>query len=191
MSKRKKRPLYRVLVAVLILALLIPTFQFSIDYAIKWWYPLEYEDIVANTAKELQLAPSLIYAVIHTESKFDADAVSPANAKGLMQLTDDTYQWALKRAGQEHSDSSNLFDPHTNIYYGSYVLVLLSERFSNIETVLAAYNAGQGRVTEWLENPDYSADGITLDIIPYEETAEYIRRVLTVQKRYQQIYSIQ
>lgn len=186
MTKAKRRS-YRFLIFVIILILLIP----AIPYAAKWWYPLKYEDIVTSKAEEFQLDPSLVYAVIHTESKFEPNAVSTANANGLMQITDDTYQWARKREGKDPGDTNDLFDPNTNIRYGCYILVLLTEQFSDIETVLAAYNAGQGRVQEWLENPDYSDDGVTLKQIPYEETAEYIRRVLNTQKRYQQIYSIQ
>ena len=56
--------------------------------------------------------------------------------------------------------------------------------------MLAAYNAGQGRVHSWLSDPAYSDDGVTLHTIPYEETADYVRRVLRTQKRYQQIYNI-
>lgn len=186
MTKPKRR-FFRIFVFLLILVLLVP----ALSYIIKWWYPLKYEDAVTKTAEEFGLEPSLVYAVIHTESKFDPNAVSTANAKGLMQITDDTYRWAQKRAGEEESTPDDLFDPKFNIRCGTYILVLLSEQFENTETVLAAYNAGQGRVQEWLENPDYSDDGVTLKQIPYEETAEYIRRVLNTQKRYQQIYSIQ
>lgn len=187
MTKSKRRP-YRFILFLLIVALLIPTGR----YALEWWYPLKYEDTVTKVAEEFDLDPSLVYAVIHTESKFDPEALSSANAKGLMQITDDTYFWALRRAGEEASthDPDDLFVAETNIRTGCYILVLLSEKFDSMETVLAAYNAGQGRVQEWLDNPDYSKDGVTLEHIPYEETAEYIRRVLTAQKRYQQLYNI-
>ncbi len=189
MNKPKQR-IFRFGIALLILALLIPTLHYAVGYTIQWWYPLKYEDIVSEAAEKFQLEPSLVYAVIHTESKFDPDAVSTANAKGLMQITDDTYRWASERAGEAQSTPDDLFDPETNIRTGCYVITLLSERFDSIETVLAAYNAGQGRVQEWLNNPDYSSDSKTLENIPYEETAEYVRRVLKTQKRYQQLYSI-
>ena len=154
-------------------------------------YPMQYADIVTEMAAEYDLAPSLVLAVIHTESKFDQNALSSADAKGLMQITDDTFRWALKKAGQEEMHPDNLYVPRINIQYGCYILTLLNEQFDNMETSLAAYNAGQGRVREWLKNPDYSDDGVTLTNIPYEETANYVRRVLAVQKRYQQIYNIQ
>lgn len=59
-----------------------------------------------------------------------------------------------------------------------------------MQTVLAAYNAGQGRVKEWLKDPAYSADGEHLDAIPYAETAEYVRRVEKTRQRYRQLYRL-
>ena len=177
------------LIAILIVVALICAFAFN--RIVRYIYPMQYDTLVNEMAGEYELAPSLVFAVIHTESQFDKNAVSSANAKGLMQLTDDTFHWALRRAGQEEISAENLYIPSINIRYGCYVLVLLSEQFGDIETVLAAYNAGQGRVREWLKNPQHSDDGVTLKNIPYEETASYVRRVLTAQKRYQQIYNIQ
>ena len=108
-----------------------------------------------------------------------------------MQITDDTYRWALQRAKVEDTyDSNALLDPDTNILIGTYILHLLREDFTQIETVLAAYNAGQGKVHQWLSDPACSADGVTLQHIPYTETADYIDRVLSAQERYQTIYNI-
>ena len=153
-------------------------------------YPIVYEDIVMEMAEEYNLEPSLVFAVIRTESKFDKNAVSSAQAKGLMQITDDTFLWAQKRANQEELDSENLFIPRTNIQYGCYIITLLSQQFSDNETVLAAYNAGQGNVSQWLQDPAYSEDGVTLKHIPYEETEDYVRRVINTQKKYQKLYNI-
>ncbi len=154
-------------------------------------YPLEYRQQVEAAGAQQDFAPSLIYAVIHTESHFNANAVSPANAKGLMQLTDSTFQWAMRRAGESgRYDSDDLFNPDVNIRYGVYVLSLLREQFNSTATILAAYNAGQGRVREWLNDPALSSDGVHLDTIPYKETAEYIERVTKAQKRYQELYNI-
>lgn len=176
---------------ILLISIAIPVICVSIKTILHRVYPMQYADIVTEMAEKYDLPPSLIFAVIHTESKFDKNALSSADAKGLMQITDDTFYWALKKAGQEELHPDNLYVPRTNIQYGCYILTLLNEQFNNMETSLAAYNAGQGRVREWLKNPDYSRDGVTLTNIPYEETATYVRRVLTVQKRYQQIYNIQ
>ncbi len=154
-------------------------------------YPLHYADLVENAAAQYNIPPSLIYAVIHTESKFDAAATSSAGAKGLMQLTDDTYLWALQREGREAEyDPQKLYDPAVNIPYGAYVLALLGEQFEETETLLAAYNAGQGHVREWLGDPTYSEDGRSLTAIPYPETEEYVRRVLAARSQYQTLYAL-
>lgn len=155
-------------------------------------YPTKYVEDVTAASEEFGIAPSLIYAVIHTESNFEPQVTSSADAKGLMQITDETFEWALKRAGkQEQHTPKDLYEPSVNIRYGVYVLTLLEEQFDNTETVLAAYNAGLGRVSEWLKDPACSADGKHLDIIPYPETEEYVKRVLDAQKIYQQLYNIQ
>ncbi len=155
-------------------------------------YPLEHQTLVENAAAEFQLPPSLIYAVIHTESSFEEGATSHADARGLMQLTDATFRWALSRAGEtDRYTPEDLYDPAVNIHYGVYVLTLLGEQFDNTDTVLAAYNAGQGKVRDWLEDPAYSADGIHLDSIPYLETANYVQRVNTARRHYQTLYNME
>lgn len=152
-------------------------------------YPCMYAEEVTDAAEEFDVDAYLIYAVIHTESHFNPDALSVAGAKGLMQLTDDTYQWAIQReqSGAE-ADPQNLFNPAVNIHYGVYVLSLLGEQFEDTDTILAAYNAGQGRVRKWLADPAYSDDGKTLNDIPYSETKDYIRRVRETQDRYRRLY---
>ena len=154
-------------------------------------YPIQYADEVQAAADEFGIDPHLIFAIIHTESDFNPDALSSADAKGLMQLTDDTYQWAVERENTgAAADPQNLFDPAVNIRYGVSVLTLLGEQFHNVDTILAAYNAGQGRVREWLADPDYSKDGTTLHTIPYPETADYVRRVQQARRYYQRLYTI-
>lgn len=153
-------------------------------------YPIRYESIVTDQAEMHQLPPSLIYAIIHTESKFDRFALSSANARGLMQITEDTYQWVCQRTGTEFLEVDSLYEPYENIQCGVALIRLLYERFDNTETMLAAYNAGQGKVSEWLKNPVYSDDGTTLSHIPYEETADYVHRVINTQIQYQKLYNI-
>ncbi len=155
-------------------------------------YPLDYQEDVTAASKQYNIPPSLIYAVIRTESNFDSDATSSANAKGLMQLTENTFQWAVDRAGDTTPYSNtSLFDPSINIRYGTYYLTILGEQFEQTETILAAYNAGPGTVKQWLQDPRYSSDGKALHTIPYSETADYVIRVLEAQKQYQTLYSIQ
>ena len=180
----------KLLVTILIIALLLGLGYFAMEPIAKLIYPMKYSESVEAMSVQCNLPPSLIYAVIYTESKFNPDATSSANAKGLMQITDDTYRWACKRAGEESTTPDDLYAPDSNIRIGCYVLSLLYEQFNETETVLAAYNAGQGRVREWLKDPNYSKDGVTLYNIPYEETENYVRRVINTQKKYQKLYNI-
>ncbi len=188
--KQKHRRIKVPLILLSILLILFTATYFAIEPIERIIYPIEYQKQVQILSDEFDFSPSLIYAIIHTESKFDQHATSSAGAKGLMQITDDTYRWACKRAGEEASTPDELYDPDTNLRVGCYVLSLLYEQFAETETVLAAYNAGQGRVREWLSNPAYSKDGKTLYNIPYEETENYVRRVINTQKKYQTLYNI-
>lgn len=153
-------------------------------------YPLKYGDIVERYAKEYDLSPSLIYAVIRTESHFRADAESPAGAKGLMQLMDTTYTWIQTKIDGEDEPPDRIFDPEVNIRCGAKVLQVMHQLFPEPETALAAYNAGNGTVSKWLSDTEYSSDGKTLIHIPYTETANYVERVCSAQKRYQELYGI-
>lgn len=188
----QKRRCFKVpLILFMILLVLLVAAYFAIEPIERLIYPIKYSETVEEMAQQCSLPPSLIYAVIHTESKFDPSATSAAGAKGLMQITDDTHRWACKRGGVDASTSEKLYESDVNIRVGCYVLSLLYEQFPETETVLAAYNAGQGRVSKWLKDPAYSKDGRTLYNIPYEETENYVRRVINTQEKYQKLYNIQ
>ena len=155
-------------------------------------YPLPYCEYVEKYAAEYEVDPSLVYAVMFTESSFDPEAVSSAGAVGLMQLTEDTFHWARMRLGTLDEDltTDDLFTPEVNIQYGTYVLHLLREDFDSTATLLAAYNAGRTTVLNWLENDSYSQDGKTLVDIPIDETRQYVLKVLQTQENYQELYDI-
>lgn len=139
-------------------------------------------------AAEYELPPSLVYAVIRTESHFDPRAVSSAGAKGLMQLMDVTYQWVQWRLSEEADTTADVFDPGTNIRYGCHYLQYCVSQFPDLRTAIAAYNAGVGRVSGWLEDSRYSDDGESLSAIPLEETRNYVESVLEAQTIYQTLY---
>lgn len=154
-------------------------------------YPLKYESIVSTYAEEYDLPPSLIYAVIHTESHFRENAVSAVGAKGLMQLMDSTYEWIQTKFPEEPKPLDRVFEPEINIRCGAKLLDVLHELFTHSDTAIAAYNAGNGTVSKWLKDPKYSTDGETLTHIPFEETANYVKRVKRAQERYQTLYGIE
>ena len=151
-------------------------------------YPLEYRQQVEAAGAQQDFAPSLIYAVIHTESHFNANAISPANAKGLMQLTEDAFDWVQFRLGEDDAAYADIFDPEVNIRHGSAMLSLLIDELGDERSAVAAYHAGLTQVREWLDDPDYSDDGKWLDTIPAPNTREYTDRVLNARNIYKNLY---
>ncbi len=157
-------------------------------YTLRYLYPQKYSDKVDIYSKQYGIESSLVYAIIKCESNFNADAISHAGAYGLMQITKDTYEWAAKREKDGEYTDKSLFDPDTNIRYGCAIYSIFQNEFGDPTICLAAYNAGRGRVKNWLADKNYSADGKTLDKIPFAETNTYVKKVLRTQKIYQLIY---
>lgn len=150
--------------------------------------PLEYQDIVEKYTAVYGLDKNLVNGVIFSESHFEPNAVSSAGAKGLMQVTDETGWWVAEQIGLR-TDTVDLTDPDTNIRIGCWYLSWLLDKFDGVtETALAGYNAGHGNVTKWLADEEMSADGITLEEIPYEETKSYVKKVQLAQLVYSYVY---
>ena len=144
---------------------------------------LRYHRYVEAASEEFDVPQSVIYAVIYCESSFEADAVSSAGAKGLMQMMPATFKELQGYLKETHSDDE-LLDPQISIRYGTYYLSRLYKRFENWETVFAAYNAGPTIVSKWLKDAKYSSDGKTLSHIPYSETSYYVKKVSGMVEKY-------
>ncbi|WP_238886314.1 lytic transglycosylase domain-containing protein [Clostridium sp. YIM B02551] len=151
-------------------------------------YPLKYKDYILKYSKENGLDPYLVMSVINTESKFNKDVASKKQAIGLMQLTEPTAEWIAKSMNDINFKSEDLFDPEKNIKMGCWYLKNLQEEFGTTELVLAAYNAGRGNVSKWLNNSDISKDGKNLHNIPYGETDKYIKKVKVNYNIYKLLY---
>ena len=143
------------------------------------WYPLEYKQIVRGHARNYDLDPTLLAAVIYQESKFKADAKSSSGAIGLMQLLPDTAKGIALHTGGSRFEVSDLYDPEINVRYGSWYLRHLLRKYHDERTALAAYNAGQDNVDRWL-----SAGGE----IAFAETRHYVDRVEDLKGIYRRAY---
>ena len=146
-----------------------------------------FADIIRTYSDKYELPEPLIYAVIECESGFDENAVSIAGASGLMQLMPDTFMWISGKLSV--AEEYDVFSPKQNINAGCWYLSYLLRRFKAIETALAAYNAGEGTVAEWLKNTEYSSDGVTLKVIPYPETSVYVNKVIRKSAEYEKLLS--
>ena len=152
---------------------------------IKRIYPLKYKQFVFDHAKENEVDPYLVFAVIKAESSFNPLAKSHKNAFGLMQITEKTAMWGADNIGIKEFSLNDLYDAETNIKIGCWYIKQLMKEFNNdINLVLAAYNGGSGNVNEWLKNNVYSKTGKELDVIPFKETDRFVKRV----KNYYQVY---
>ena len=177
---------------IALLAVLAIGLGFLADFAItcfeKRAYPQKYADYVETYAQQYGVPESLVYAVIHTESGFDSGAVSPVGAVGLMQLMPDTFEWLTDEILFDHLESGMLYDPETNIKYGTYLLSRLYDRYGDWDLTLAAYNGGVGNVDKWLEDPAYSDGEGGLKKIPFKETRNFVKKVSDAKKTYERLY---
>lgn len=145
--------------------------------------------LVLAYSKTYELSPALVLAVIKTESGFRPNAVSEAGAVGLMQLMPETFLYLSTEKLKETHREDALFDPEVNLRFGCYYLSYLFERFDDLTTVIAAYNAGEGRVAAWLADPLLSKNGKLISI-PFDETAAYVKSVNAALIEYQNKYQL-
>jgi soluble lytic murein transglycosylase len=138
-------------------------------------YPLSYQSIVRTHARNYDLEPALLAAVIYQESKFDATARSDSGAVGLMQLTPQTARGIAIRTGGAAFRLSDLTNPEINVRYGSWYLRNLFRKYGDERLVLAAYNAGQGNVDGWRRR------GVG---VQFAETRAYVDRVEDLKRIY-------
>jgi len=189
MAKHKRRKGATIITAALLLIFAVIAYFILSDYIERKIYVLEYKDIIEEASNKYELDPYLVCAVIYTESKFDDDAVSKVDAKGLMQLMPDTGEWIAKKLKLSDYTVAALLIPRTNIEMGCWYLNYLYDKFDgDTELVLAAYNAGPATVSGWLKDTSISSDGKTLSYIPYDETDNYIKRVNSAYEKYKSLY---
>lgn len=152
-------------------------------------YPYPYQEEVRTYAKKYHVDSNLVVAVIKTESNFKPDAVSHRGAIGLMQLMPATAEWIAGQLNDESFSVERLYEPDLNIRYGIWYLAELQEEFDNNPVlVLAAYNAGRGNVREWMEKNHWDMGFHEIDAIPFDETREYVHKVLKNQEKYKKLY---
>jgi soluble lytic murein transglycosylase len=151
--------------------------------------PLRHEDIIRQQAQDKGLDPALVAAVIFAESKF-RDQTSPTGAKGLMQIQPETAKFIAQRSGGTEFELADLGTPQINIQYGTYYLRYLLDRYDdNVVLAVAAYNAGETNVAEWIERSPHGDRQFNIDDIPFPETRAYVRRVLNAEGDYRREYS--
>lgn len=173
-------------VIITLAVLILISFILLIILTYTCFIPKKFAKEISLYANEFSVDEDLAYAVIRAESGFKKNAVSSAGAIGLMQLMPETANYIWKKL--EGESVQDLFNVKVNLRIGIYYLSYLSQKFSDIDTVLSAYNAGEGNVSEWLKDDRYSDDGKTLKGIPFSETKNYVKKVKKFYKCYKILY---
>jgi soluble lytic murein transglycosylase len=152
-------------------------------------FPRPYWNDLVQRANQNGLDPFLVASLIRQESEFNAGAVSPANAYGLMQLIPSTGKQMAKRQGIKHFKTNELLNPEINLQLGTANLREVIDRFGGrVEYALAAYNAGDGPIRQWLASGDYKDVVEFVESIPYTETREYVQAILRNREMYRTVY---
>ncbi|WP_199099597.1 transglycosylase SLT domain-containing protein [Dyella sp. ASV21] len=143
-------------------------------------FPLVTQDGLVTQAEQAGIDPSWAYAILRAESAWMSDARSGADARGLMQLLPSTAVLVAKRNGIAWGGGDTLYDPVTNIVLGTRYLAQMAGRFNGAPWLAsAAYNAGPGKVDQWLEARGTLPPDLFVATIPYKETREYVARVMS------------
>ena len=150
-------------------------------------YPLKYMDSVEKYAEEFGVDKYLILAVIKTESGFDPNAKSDADAIGLTQITEEAFAWIkLKLCPREDLVFEDLYNPDTAIRFGTYYIARNLERYNgDISTAAAAYHSGWGTVDKLLA--EYQTEILTQ--FPYTQMEHYVYKINKSYNAYQELYN--
>jgi soluble lytic murein transglycosylase len=155
----------------------------------KFWYPLAFWDDVKKISKTYGVDPLVLLAVMREESRFDVDARSVAGARGLLQIMPQTAYRLDKSLKLGIRSESQIHDARNNIQLGAYYLKSLFKEFKSLAHALAAYNAGEAIVKKWEEQGDHKSADEFIEDIPYPETRNYVKKVVTSYYQYGRAFS--
>lgn len=149
-------------------------------------FPLPYRNFLPYYSKQYAIPEALIYAVIRQESSFQEEVVSPAGARGLMQLMPTTAKEIARQKGIAYTHHNQLFYSEYNIRLGAAYLSQLAKRYhQHIILIAAAYNAGPRQVAYWLKNNPATAMDIWIETLPWQETRNYLKNIVAFYTVYQ------
>jgi soluble lytic murein transglycosylase len=151
-------------------------------------YPVLVRETLIQSSKENELDPALVASLIRQESNFNPRATSPVGARGLMQLMPPVGRTLARQKGIPGYSDSLLYDAAVSIRLGTAHLSGLLRRTSNIERVLAAYNAGESRVARWAQKAGASDPEVFTERIPFVETRDYVRSIVRNRAFYSTLY---
>jgi soluble lytic murein transglycosylase len=142
-------------------------------------FPMPLKDTVLRKSKDVQLDPAYVYGLIRQESRFIMDAKSVVGAAGLMQVMPATAKWTAKKIGMTNFQPHQINDQEVNVAIGTgYLKLVLDDFGGSMPLAAAAYNAGPSRSRNWRKGPVLEA-AIWAENIPFTETRDYVKKVLS------------
>ncbi len=152
-------------------------------------FPMPFKNAVLARGKQIGIDPAYVYGLIRQESRFITDARSGVGASGLMQVMPATAKWTARKIGMTDFQPQQITDRDTNIAIGTGYLKLLLDSFGgSMPLAAAAYNAGPGRPRSWRNGPVLEA-AIWAENIPFNETRDYVKKVLSNTTNYAALIS--
>ncbi len=154
-------------------------------------YPKAYAENVEPSAKEFKIPSELVWGIMKAESQYRRDAISPVGALGLMQIMPFTGKKVAQLLNQTSFKASMLLEPTHAVRIGSRYLARLMQNFDQeIPFVAAAYNAGPHRVKNWIAHFGTLEMDEFIEHIPFLETRNYVKRVVSNSFVYGKLYSV-
>jgi soluble lytic murein transglycosylase len=151
-------------------------------------FPVDFWPLLQKYAKERNLDPYLVAALVAQESNFDPVVVSHANAYGLMQILPSTGRSYARKLGVKPFSTGRLKEAEINVRLGTQIFADDIRKFGGVHFALASYNAGASRVVRWQrEKPGLPQDEF-IDDIPFPETQNYVKRILGTAEDYRSLY---
>lgn len=161
----------------------------GIRYLWEFAYPRAYSEHVEKYTKQFAVPEELVWGIMRAETNYRRDAISPVGALGLMQVMPFTGHKVSSLLGEKKFEAPMLLQPETSVKIGSRYLKRLMDRFENtIPLVAAGYNAGPHRVASWLANFGNLETDEFIEHIPFLETRNYVKRVVSNAYIYSQLY---
>jgi soluble lytic murein transglycosylase len=150
-------------------------------------YLAPFREVFREQARAYDLEEAWVLGLVRQESRFIANAKSPAGAQGLMQLMPATARWVAKRAGVRGYNGTKVFEIETNVTLGTGYLKLVLEDLGHPVLASAAYNAGPGRARRWRDARPLEG-AVYAETIPFNETRDYVKKVMANTMYYAQLF---
>jgi soluble lytic murein transglycosylase len=188
--KTKKRRKVRGRFFLFLLLIVLAAMFLRSEWMNRWMYPIHYVQDIRISSENYNIDPHLIAAIIRVETNYKTGLESRKGAVGIMQVMPDTADWIVQQGGFTNLTLDMLMNrADIGIEVGTWYLRSLHKQFdNNMVAVIAAYNAGPGKVNKWLADGTWDGRLETVDRVPYGETRHYVQRVIYYYNKYRKLY---